>query len=30
MNFKKIITEMLDNLKKNKITLSTEFNFRIK
>lgn len=27
MNFKKIITEMLDNLKKNKITLSTEFNF---
>lgn len=27
MNFKKIITEMLDNLKKNKITLSTKFNF---
>ena len=26
MNFKKIITEMLDNLKKNEITLSTEFN----
>ena len=30
MNFKKIITEMLDNLKKNKITLFTEFNFTIK
>ena len=30
MDFKKIITEMLDNLKKNKITLSTEFNFTIK
>ena len=27
MDFKKIITEMLDNLKKNEITLSTEFNF---
>ena len=26
MDFKKIITEMLDNLKKNEITLSTEFN----
>ena len=30
MDFKKIITEMLDNLKKNKITLSTKFNFTIK
>lgn len=26
MDFKKIIPEMLDNLKKNEITLSTEFN----
>ena len=26
MDFKKIITEILDNLKKNEITLSTEFN----
>ena len=26
MDFKKIITEMLDNLKKNEITLFTEFN----
>ena len=26
MDFKKIITEMLDNLKKNEITFSTEFN----
>ena len=26
MNFKKIITEMLDNLKKNEITISTELN----
>ena len=26
MDFKKIITDMLDNLKKNEITLSTEFN----
>ena len=30
MDFRKIITEMLDNLKKNEITLSTEFNFTIK
>ena len=30
MDFKKIITEMLDNLKKNEITLSTKFNFTIK
>ena len=29
MDFKKIITEMLDNLKKNEITLSTEFNNKI-
>ena len=27
MDFKKIITKMLDNLKKNEITLFTEFNF---
>jgi len=26
MDFKKIITEILDNLKKNEITISTEFN----
>ena len=26
MDFKKIITEILDNLKKNEITISTKFN----